>query len=296
MQSDVNGIAVFKSDETLMNHTYYSHRKGTCPSLLGLSLGDTIDIFLRMFAQLQRDGYFDESFGFYCVDSGHIDGSISDVDLEILLTIRKKNLWPIDKMAHSYSEDDFFDILEFLYRHVSKPTKGWYHSWNDCGMHWEEFDRDKGKVEFREKVNIVLSHYENPFELSINGEVLSKPETGFEAIFEADIPSKDANIRSRVESATLRFRRHGSTLDDRRQAVRDLVDVLECIRPKVKSLLSKADDRDLFEIANNFGIRHLNDKQKTGYDAAIWLSWMFYFYLATVHVVLRKIEQAELDD
>jgi hypothetical protein len=84
--------------------------------------------------------------------------------------------------------------------------------------------------------------------------------------------------------------RHGSTLDDRRQAVRDLADVLEYLRPKVKVLLTSKDDSDLFNIANNFGVRHHNDKQKTTYDAALWLSWMFYFYLATIHVVLRKIE------
>ena len=51
-------------------------------------------------------------------------------------------------------------------------------------------------------------------------------------------------------------------------------------------------ERDLFNLANNFGIRHHNDHQKTSYDANIWLSWMFYFYLATIHVVLRKQQQA----
>lgn len=87
------------------------------------------------------------------------------------------------------------------------------------------------------------------------------------------------------------YRRHGSTLDDRRQAVRDLADVFEYLRPQVKSLLTSADEKDLFNIANNFGVRHHNDKQRTAYDAGIWLSWMFYFYLSTIHVVLRKIEQ-----
>ncbi|MEO3693618.1 hypothetical protein ABDJ85_19265, partial [Roseateles sp. DJS-2-20] len=38
------------------------------------------------------------------------------------------------------------------------------------------------------------------------------------------------------------------------------------------------------------GALHHNDKQRTSYDAGIWLSWMFYFYLSTIHVVLRKIE------
>jgi hypothetical protein len=100
----------------------------------------------------------------------------------------------------------------------------------------------------------------------------------------------DQNVLSRVTASTLQYRRHGSTLDDRRQAVRDLADVLEYLRPQVKTLLTSADEKDLFNIANNFGVRHHNDKQRTAYDAGIWLSWMFYFYLSTIHVVLRKIE------
>ena len=46
-------------------------------------------------------------------------------------------------------------------------------------------------------------------------------------------------------------------------------------------------------LANNFGIRHHNDQEKTAYDTSLWLSWMFYFYLATIHVVLRKHQQGE---
>lgn len=53
--------------------------------------------------------------------------------------------------------------------------------------------------------------------------------------------------------------------------------------------VTSADEKDLFNIANNFGKRHRNDKQRTAYDAGIWFSWMFYFYLSTIHVVLRKM-------
>jgi hypothetical protein len=136
----------------------------------------------------------------------------------------------------------------------------------------------------------VLAQYSGHFELSKTGEILQQAEAGFEPIFDADVPSSDSNIVGRVESAVLRYRRHRSTIDDRRQAVRDLADVLEYLRPKVKSLLTSADESDLFNIANNFGIRHHNEKQKTSYDTGLWLSWMFYFYLSTIHVLLRKIE------
>lgn len=273
-----------------MAHRYYSQRKGTNPNQNGLSLSDTVGLFVRMFEQMYADGYFHEAFGFECVDAGHIDGKVPDVALEMLLTIRKKDLWPVQASAKEYSEDDFFDVLEFLFQHVSKPIEGTPHNWNDCGMHWETFNQVQGQAAFRTKINAVLEHYEKPFELSTAGEVLHKPEAGFEPIFDADVPSKDNNVVDRINAATIRYRRHGATIDDRRQAVRDLADVLEYLRPKVQALFTSADDKDLFNIANNFGVRHHNDKQKTAYDASLWLSWMFYFYLSTIHVLLRKID------
>lgn len=274
-----------------MNHSYYSQRKGTNPNPTGLPIEDIANMFVRIYDQLREDGFFDEAFGFECVDDGYISGTVRDVELEILLRIRKSGLWPLGENAPNYSEDDFFDMVEFLFQHVSEPVDGSYHSWNNCGMHWETFSKDQGQTKFRERVNDLLSHYARPFELSSSGEVLHKPEAGFEPIFDADIPSEDDNVTGRINAAVVLFRRHGSTQDNRRQAVRDLADVLEYLRPKVKSLLTSSDERDLFNIANNFGIRHHNDEQKTAYEAGLWLSWMFYFYLATVHVVLRKLQQ-----
>ncbi len=273
-----------------MSRQFYSLRKGTNPNLKGLPLRETLGLFVRLYNQLYEDGYFHEAFGFVCVDAGEIQGKVRDPELEMLLTIRKTGLWPIHEKASFYSEDDFFDVLEFLHLYVSKPIDGSMHSFNQCGMHWETFNKVLGQAEFRSRVNAVLAHYEQRYELSTNGEVLHKPEAGFEPIFDADLPSTDQNILSRVAAAALRYRRHGSTIDDRRQAVRDLADVLEYLRPQVKTFLTSADEKDLFNIANNFGVRHHNDKQRTAYDTSIWLSWMFYFYLSTIHVVLRKIE------
>lgn len=273
-----------------MPRAYYSQRKGTNPNLSGLPLPEVVALFVRVYEQMLGDGYFAEAFGYECIDAGHVEGKVRDIELEILLAVRKKNLWPLDEYSSSFSEDDFLDVVEFLYQYVSKPIDGTYHSWGDCGMHWQTFNKTQGQAEFRSKVNAVLAHYVERFELSEDGDVLQRPEAGFEQIFEADIPSKDKNVTDRLSSAVLKYRRHGATIDDRRQSVRDLADVLEYLRPKVKELLTSADEKDLFNLANNFGIRHHNDQQKTAYDAGLWLSWMFYFYLSTIHVVLRKID------
>ena len=99
-------------------------------------------------------------------------------------------------------------------------------------------------------------------------------------------------MTARVEAAIHKFRRHRSSIEDRRDAVRDLADVLEYLRPKLKEVLVSKDEQDLFNIANNFGIRHHREGQKTDYDKAIWLSWVFYFYLATIHAAVRLIEKS----
>jgi hypothetical protein len=273
-----------------LTHKYYSIRTGLNKNSDGLSLQDYLGLFDRIYEQLRVDGYFDEAFGSCCVDLGPIPGKIKDIELAMLLAFRKKKLWPIEEKSKSYTEDDLFDVIEFLHQHVSKPIDGTMHNYGDCGMHWESFNKTAGQKLFREEINASLLHYKEKFELSDSGELLHKPEVGFEPIFDADLPSEDPKVLDRVNAAILQFRRHASSIDDRRQSVRDLADVLEYLKPSLQELLTQKDESDLFNIANNFGIRHHNAKQKTSYETAIWLSWMFYFYLATIHVVLRKIE------
>lgn len=273
-----------------MEKKYYSLRTGNNPNIKGFNFSEFRDLFLRLYQNFETNGYFSEAFGFICEDAGLIKGNVTDPDYEILVKIRKKNIWPIENKYTSYNEDDLFDVIEFLSEHISKPINSTSHGWNSCCVHWNKFNKFEGQKEFCHKINEIFDLYVKPFSLSAKGEILQKPEKGFEKIFEADVPSADKNIQSRIESATTKFRRHKASLDDRRQAVRDLADILEYLRPKIEAFLTKKDEADLFNIANNFGIRHLNDKQKTNYDAAIWLSWMFYYYLATIHVALRKIE------
>jgi hypothetical protein len=161
-------------------------------------------------------------------------------------------------------------------------------------MHYSTFSQPEGQAEFRERLNALLESYESGFEISATGEILALPEKGLETLLEAAVPASDKErVASRVDAAMTKFRRHRSSLEDRRDAVRDLADVLEFLRPKVKVVLSGKDEDDLFNLANNFGVRHNNERQKTNYDKAIWYSWMFYHYLSTIHACLRLIDKAE---
>jgi len=120
------------------------------------------------------------------------------------------------------------------------------------------------------------------------------PDRGLEAFMGPDTPDYDPeNVEMRLDAAILKFRRYRSSANEQRDAVRDLADVLEYMREKVRSILTTRDDKDLFEIANQFGIRHHNKNQRTDYDREIWLPWMFHFYLATIHAVLALLKKSE---
>src|SRR6476469_8273624 len=87
------------------------------------------------------------------------------------------------------------------------------------------------------------------------------------------------------------YRSRNSTRIDRRHAVRELADVLEALRSEIKEEMLPKDERELFNLANGFAIRHNTRDQRKDYDDAIWLSWAFYVYLATIHAVLRLKER-----
>ncbi len=274
---------------------YYSVRTGKNPNARNLDLPILKRLFIDVYKAFVEKDYFQEAFGYYCVDAGDMHGTLgSDIEAQFLLHLRKEDLWPIQEKINDYSEDDIFDVIEFLHDLISKPVDGDYHSYSQCGWHYSVFDSATGRQEFRTQVNRLLNDYKEGYELSEQGEILALAEPGLEPLLDASIPSQDAeNVQSRVNAAILKFRRHRSSMDDRRAAIRDLADVLEFLRPQVKTVLTTKDEGDLFNIANNFGIRHHNDQQKTDYDKAIWYSWMFYYYLTTIHAALRLIEKAK---
>lgn len=279
----------------MQTRTYYSVRKGIHPNLGKRDLGLTLRLFKSSYTDFWDNGYFQEAFGFTCVDAGKIAGKLSsDPEAVFLRKLNKDHLWPVTESCLNYSEDDLFDVIEFLYDWVSKPANRHYHDWNDCGWHFSDYDKQAGQLEFRNEINDLLKDYEEGFELSEQGEILSRVEHGLEFLLQATIPPLDPeNVEARVENAIRKFRRTRSSDLDRRDALRELGDVLEFLRPKFKQALNSKDENDLFEILNNFGIRHHNNKQQTKYDKDIWCSLMFYHFLAMIHAGIRQIQRNE---
>ena len=266
-----------------MSRKYFSQRKNSDASRLDLPM--LVNLFKTVYLDFLKNDYFYAKYG-------AVPGKLgADIGAQMFLAIRKPDLYPVEEKCNNYSEDDLFDVIEFLYDCVSKHIHG-YDKYLD---EYDDFyDTSAGKQEFRDRINHLLCDYREGYELSENGEILELPEQGLEDLVLANLPPHDAeNVEQRVESAIHKFRRYRSSLDEKRDAVRDLCDVLEFLRPQIKALISSQDESDLFNIANNFGLRHHENTQKQDYDKAIWYNWMFYYYLATIHACLKLIKKAK---
>lgn len=277
-----------------MTRRYYSIRTGKNPNGSSISLEMFGTLFYSVYRGLDDAGYFQEHFGYSCVDAGEVPGKLgAEPGAVMLFKLRKQHLWPLPEKLAGLSEEDLFDLVEFLYDHSSKPVEGRYHSYSACGWHYHEFNQAEGQAEFRSKMTELLNSYGPGYELSPTGEILELASPGVEPLLTTELPIRDSNIQGCVASAIAKFRRYRSSVEERRDAVRDLADVLEYLRPQLKLVLDRQDESDLFNIANNFGIRHHNPQQKINYDQSIWLSWIFYFYLATVHATVRMLDRGK---
>jgi hypothetical protein len=273
---------------------YYTHRKSG--GRRGLDLAGFKRLFFAAYRDFSCRGYFQEAVGYDCVDTGWVAGYMGEEpDLYALRHLETDKLWPPNEET-AYSLDELFDLIEFLHDITSKPKPedGYYHSYSDCGWHYRSFDRREGRREFRATITPLLARLDSGWELTDDGEIDPLPPPGMDALLDGTLPDCDPeNVENRVRAAITAFRRRGASLDERRAAVRALTDVLEYLRPDAKSVLANKDESDLFQIVNEFSIRHHNTRQKRDYDPAVWLSWMFYFYLATIHAVLHMIAKRD---
>jgi len=209
------------------------------------------------------------------------------------------NPFPIDEWSpEDVNEENIFSCIEFLFDHVSKPGE-WVEMTDPIGWNYQDYgsyDELAGRNEFREYANFFLLDYKNGFELTEKGEITYLGEDGLQFILSADIvPYDKENVDEKVNNAITIWKNRKSSLEDRKKAIRELADVFEWLKKskKLEKVLDRKDESDLFNIANNFAIRHHNPKQKSNYDLNIWYSWIFHFYLATYHAVIRMIIKNE---
>ena len=266
----------------MTNRDYYQFRHGADRTEL------TFDMVLQMlvaaFIDVERNGWFAFLLGRDCVDDRmDTDEIIRGKMLESL----DFEAWPLYRLQELRGRDELkltqaFSLTEFLYDHAAKPTKTRYHERRQCGWHVDDADEAAGKAEFAERINRILSRC--GYELQSNGEVWQSTPAGMGTI----VPEQtgDPSIDNKVNHAIAVFRQHGATEEDKRDAIRNLADILEDRRSSTEGTgIPSKDEARLFEIANGFAIRHFNQKQRTHYDSGVWLEWIFYSFLNTIDLM-----------
>jgi hypothetical protein len=275
-----------------MSRQYWSQRNNRGP-IARLTLEKLSRLFSVIVGQAWQKDYLQEWFGYYCVDGlgdGWTAGQAGDEGATFVESLTGwDGVWPVHEHASNYSEEGLFDMIEFLHDHVSEGDEGYHHDFNGCGWHYRTFKSEPAQVWFRDSINRHLEAYGAGYVLDGSGRIERAAPSGLDNLLLTPVVTTEAEIAGRVATAIDKYRRRGGTSADRRDAVRDLFDVLERLKPELKQHLMTADEKDLFQIANRFSIRHFDASQRGEYNTELWWSWMFYVNLATIHLVTRKV-------
>lgn len=251
---------------------YYNERKFN--SIPKIELPILSNYFLRIYKQLYEDMFFDKAELIWARDPE-------------FFIFRKLGLWnilPFEENIAKYDEATLFSVIEFLYDYVYKKD---FAGISDYGTEYFDYDKKNGQKIYRNMVNDVLRYYIGGYELSEDGEILKLSPPGFKTLIEEAVETNDPeNIDSRVKYAISKFSRYNSSIEDKDAAIIKLSGVLEYLQKRGVKLPEK-DDGELFHIMNDFNLRHKNRKQHTDYSKEVWYDWMFYTFLASIHVLLK---------
>lgn len=279
-----------------MTRDYYNRRMGGA-SLPKLTLRETAESVAEQYSFANDQCYLQRSFGYHCVDDGAVAGREGfDMQRHFHLETGLGILGSVADALRHGDEIFLFTFIEYVHDHVAVPVAGGrHHSYSNCGWHYDQssrFDVAAGRLDWRTRVNKFLRYYEGGYELSEAGEIQHIAPDGMRSLLQAPVPLKTGQgDRERVAAAVRTFQLARSTRQDRKHALRDLIDVLEFHRKHFKTNQLSKDENDLFQVANRFALRHHDHAQQDDYDDT-FLGWLFYTYLAMTHLILSRVTGA----
>lgn len=194
------------------------------------------------------------------------------------------------KLSMSYEEEKIststmLDFIEFFHERLidRNEEKDIINKWNDITKKFIAF-RNNGKEcqkKFRDEINFIFHRNNLIYQLNNKGEISKKVPEGFQDLPKSEIQCPDDQKR-KIDEAVKGFYSKDSSVDTKRKACKELADVLEKIRKDLKKTAHlKEDEPNIFNLVNNFGIRHNNNIQKEMGDPIYW-EWSFYMLLNTV--------------
>ena len=256
-----------------------------------LSTGAAAKDFFVIVDDLDTRGYFDRALGSDCVD----DPRASQLD-EWLVRETQRSRAVILQEAANGNPDPLVDAMEATHDITALPLRGWYHQYCNCGWHALEWATEAGQQIFRWHVNRILARTELGLHLAEEGEDIGRAIYGTDDARNALLARMSAregtSMIDEVGHAVALFRGRDADVTMKRSAIVALAGVLENRRELLKTTLLRKDEGALFELANEFDLRHRKPGQRADYDEA-FLDWIFYWYLATVELTDRILARPQ---
>lgn len=273
---------------------YYSERRtGSHPRALGLRA--SILEFRQLVHDLDGRGYFAMRLGIDCPDDPDLIDPVHVVEMQS----GRPGLWPIEVdalVSTSGEPDDFLDLVEVLHDLVAQPRRRSFHGWSGCTWHYSDFSISTGRQIYRWSVNRILNASDLGLRLAEEGEdqgrLVARTDEARTELTRRMAARTDTSTGDRVRHAMALFRSRGATEHEKRSACIALAGILEERRDLAKGYLHRKDEGALFHIANGFAIRHQDAKQLGDYDA-MFLDWVFWYYLATVELTDRLLVRTD---
>lgn len=267
---------------------YRSQRNQSICAPASISVPAAVAHFLAIVADLEERGYFERAFQKDCVDNPRtIEPSVL-IEEEIGIA----GLWPIPTERLIDDFDLFMDLIEVFGEFVAAPQSRSPHSYGRCGWHHGDFNIRMGRDIYFWTVNRLLARTSVRLRLATSGEdrgrLVEAHGDARDDLVGATIEGADAEMQSPIEHAISLFRRRGATAEDKRSACTTLAGVLEFRRSLLKESLFRRDEGALFQIANEFDVRHRSESQKGDYDP-VFLDWIFWWYLGTIELTDRMV-------
>ncbi|HEX9991499.1 MAG TPA: hypothetical protein VGB14_01090 [Acidimicrobiales bacterium] len=261
---------------------YWSQRSSLDHSRVEVRLPAVVRRVRRLIDELEREHLFSEALGFECVDGNGRSDTSAATELE--RRVRKAHL--LDVADEAWSADDLCDFLEVFHDMASRPTRGWEHDFCNCGWHPTAYSKRSGQALYRWRVNEELANTSLGLRMATDGEDIGRMvRVTPPALAELESYASESNApdRDELRHAVAMYRSRGAGRNARRSAVIALARLLEDRRQLLKRELFTGDEQALFNIANNYDLRHRGVNQRCHYDDA-FLDWVFHWYLATIRL------------
>ena len=272
---------------------YFLERNGLRPKDFKVSYNKLKEYFIETYLYFLRKGDFNSAFyGVYIGENQKEPPTMSpSPEIYILKNLYKGSIFPIEDYYQKYDSDTLFTVIEILHNHIAKYD-----------IKYLEYIIDEPREEFRKHINSLLKFYNEGYYINEQGYILELPNDALlNVISRAPNEIESQLILEKYRSAIKMYLHYTSNREEKRKAINLLADILEPLRNELKNILNEEwefnknlHDNLIFEIVNNFNIRH--NKEVKNYSEDIWFEWMFHYYTSLINTYYRLIDAKEKDE